>query len=231
MILPHALLAVHLRHDALAGPQLGDENVVMHGLHLPESLQLVPLRHPLEAVTVHVARVRRIRVAAPARVALVLLVLLGSRPAQHVHTKHRGVGVRHGVLVAAVHLRQVVRVQLDGHEAQAVRQHLVVDDAGVIQDVHLLDGHGRHLGQHDAPQRICQGHVGAHQVEHDALVDSALAASAGPRRSAPAARPPQCHTPGRDSSDRSFALQKALSCHRRLLKNERFALRMDCQDR
>jgi hypothetical protein len=51
------------------------------------------------------------------------------------------------------------------HEAEAVREHLVLHDRRVVVEEDVLDGDGRHVGHHDAPEGVGDGRVDADERE------------------------------------------------------------------
>ncbi len=63
------------------------------------------------------------------------------------------------------HELELARIGLHRNEAEAVREHLVLNDARVVVHVHALDGHRRNLGDHDAAQRVRDWRVDADEVE------------------------------------------------------------------
>jgi hypothetical protein len=78
-----------------------------------------------------------------------------------------------GLLVVREGL-ELARVHAQRHEAKAVGQYLILNDRRVVPDVYVLDGHGGHLGQQDAAQRVGDGSVHADEVEHDLFIRQAL---------------------------------------------------------
>lgn len=55
-------------------------------------------------------------------------------------------------------------------EAEAVGNELVIEDGGVGLEVDEVDGHRRHLGEHNPPERVGHAPVGAAELELDELV-------------------------------------------------------------
>ena len=51
-----------------------------------------------------------------------------------------------------------------------MREDLVLDYAGVVHHVHLLDGHGGNLGDEDAAERVGDGWGDAAHLEHHLLI-------------------------------------------------------------
>ena len=87
--------------------------------------------------------------------------------AGHVHLEHDRVALARR-LVGAAPLEQR-GVEHERHEAEAVRQHLVLHDRRVVDEEDVLDRDGRHLGDEDAAQRVGDGGVDADEVEREAL--------------------------------------------------------------
>lgn len=59
------------------------------------------------------------------------------------------------------------RIHLDRDEAEAVRQHFVLDDGRVVVDPHVFDGHRRDLGEENAAQCVGKGSVHADEIKHE----------------------------------------------------------------
>lgn len=164
---------VHVRHELnlLAGPQLRDQDVRVHGLDglvAGENLGLLADGQEPE--------VRGVDVGVVEELARVLLAWVGVGPARAldveldldrvvVHAVLEGVLVRAGLLVPLHELVQPVLAALERDEAQPVAEDLVLDDARVVVHPDVLDGEGRDLGDHDAPEGVCDGGVEPDEAE------------------------------------------------------------------
>lgn len=71
------------------------------------------------------------------------------------------------------HELELARIRLHRNEAEAVREHLVLNDARVVVHVHALDGHRRYLGDHDAAQRVRDRRVDTDEVELEIVLQQA----------------------------------------------------------
>lgn len=101
----------------------------------------------------------------------VLFVRLGVKPLCAVSARSRGKKTKAGVPTSVpLHLQHSLTVAHDGNEPQSVRQHLVLDYRGVVEDVAVLDGERVHLGHHDAAERIRNRSVDMLQVEFRAVL-------------------------------------------------------------
>lgn len=163
-----ALVHVHVELDALAGPQLGDEDVGVDGADgvlAGEELDLAAGRNELNVLCVDARVVEglcRVRLAGGGvRVA-------GALDAQ---AQLDGVVVE-GALAAllglAIPLQELVQalgVSGEGNEAEAVGEDLVLDHRGIVLNVDVLDGDGGDLGDEGTAEGVCNGGVDADEGE------------------------------------------------------------------
>lgn len=152
MISTNSLDSMTTGLDLLSRAHFGHENVVMNhpGWIIPELFFLSLGRHPFEGLRVNGAlmieligfRGRRRGIA-----------VLRARDVQIEDDVSGRIGLRLlitiNVLIDADHLRQwhfeESRINFKGQEAQAMTENLVLDDARVLIEVDLLEGHCWHL--------------------------------------------------------------------------------------
>ena len=147
-----ALVHVHGQVDGLVGAQLGDEDVRVDGGDGVVTAKVLDL--VADGLKDYVARVD-----VGVVVGLVGVVLVGrgvpvdgagdvEREADRVPVEAVGVGVLAvvGLLVPLEVVVQALTATLEGDEAQAVGEDLVLDDRRVVLDVDILNGEGGNLG-------------------------------------------------------------------------------------
>src|SRR5271157_1211559 len=61
------------------------------------------------------------------------------------------------------------QVCLDGEHAKPVGKDLIIEDRGILENHHVINCHGRHLGDAEAPDRIGVGAVHTLQLETDGV--------------------------------------------------------------
>ena len=92
-----------------------------------------------------------------------------------------------GVLVRALLPISVLhqpRIHGEWHQAHAVREDLVLQRTAVVRHPHVLHGNARQLGDEDAPERVGDAHVNAHEVEGHLLAAELLDVDAAARAEA-----------------------------------------------
>lgn len=166
-----ALVHVHGQVDGLLGPHLGDEDVrVDGGDGVGAGKVLFLLAHGRKD---NVAGVDVRVVVGLGRVRLVGRGVLVGR-ARHVELEaHRVVVEAAGVVVLGVggllvpleEVLQALAAALERDQAQAVRQHLVLDHRGVVLDEDVLNRQRRDLGNEDAAECVGEGGVEADERE------------------------------------------------------------------
>lgn len=164
-----ALVHVHGQVDGLAGPQLGDKDVRVgraDGVFPRKVLGLLARGHEDDVFGVDV----RVAVGlegvvfrrGSVRVNGALDIELEANRVPVEAARVRVLAGR-GLLVPLEELVEALAPALEGHEAQAVGEHLVLDDRGIVLDVDVLDGEGGDLGQQDAAEGVGDGGVDAYE--------------------------------------------------------------------
>ena len=166
-----ALVHVHGELDGLARPHLGDQDVRVHrgdGVVAREVARLVALRVEDDVAGVDVRVVVQLgRIVLTGGSLLVLGAFDVERQAHRVEVE----GGREGVLARLrgppplEELAEALLATLEGDEAKAVRQDLILNDGGVVLNKDLLNGESGYLGDQYAPKGIGDGGVDADQRE------------------------------------------------------------------
>jgi hypothetical protein len=167
VVLAHALDGVQRDLDALPGAQLREDDVRVRrrGRVLAEDLGLLARGLPRE-----VARAQLVVVVQQIGVGRVLRrVLLPC--ALELEVEDEGVAVG-GLVLGDAHVHGL-GVDVEGDEADALREDLVDDDRGVVVDVDVLYAYCGDLCDDDAPERVGDGGVDADEVKVDRAVGDA----------------------------------------------------------
>mmetsp|Transcript_19951 Transcript_19951/g.64776 ORF Transcript_19951/g.64776 Transcript_19951/m.64776 type:complete len:424 (+) Transcript_19951:114-1385(+) len=177
------LLTPGLQLDVLTRPQLGDQDVVVDwpNRRVAEPLLLPPLLYPHQRAR---QNPRVDHLVGPARTAALPACAAAAcgppgaateslRPLT-LDIQAEGDDVVLVVILLPHALSEEPGVCLDRDEPKAVRQHLVLRHRRVVQHEHLVDGHRRHIGKQDAPERVSYGGINPDDVKDDLLLIQAL---------------------------------------------------------
>lgn len=166
-----ALVHVHGQVDGLLGPQLGDEDVWVDGpdgVLAAKVLGLPARRHKDNVLCVDVRVVVRLeRVVFRRRGVLVDGACDVELEAHRVPVEAVCVLVLAGgrLLVPFQKVVDALAAAVEGHEAQSVGEHLILDDGGVVLYEDVFDGEGWDLGDEDAAEGVCERGVDADEGE------------------------------------------------------------------
>lgn len=166
-----ALVHVHGQVNGLLGPHLGDENVRVDGANGVGTGKV-----PLLLAHGHKDNVPGVDVRVVVRLGRVRLVAVGVLVggARHVELEaHRVVVEAAGVVVLGVggllvpleEVLQALAATLEGDQAQAVRQHLVLDHRRVVLDEDVFNRQRGNLGNENAAKGVGDGGIEADERE------------------------------------------------------------------
>mmetsp|Transcript_12794 Transcript_12794/g.27686 ORF Transcript_12794/g.27686 Transcript_12794/m.27686 type:complete len:227 (-) Transcript_12794:154-834(-) len=159
MLLANALDRMGLQQDALTWAQLSQQDVRVHGPRLGGGVGAKHVRLALGKAAAGLLR-HLTALGQPLHVAGQNF-FIDDAPvdplARNVQLEHQRV-LLPGRLLRALVLKQV-GPHPQGHQAQPVRQHLVLDDGGVVHHEDVLNGNGGHLRNQDAAQCVGNGGV------------------------------------------------------------------------
>lgn len=174
VVLADALHGVHGQSDSLARAHLDDQNVWVccaDRLCGVEHLVLLAQRRPDKVFRVdRVVVVQLVRVGFAGDCALQPTLLPG---ALNVQVQNCAIEVRGsaraffvvGRLDVPLHPVEALGVAAQGNQAQAVGEHFVLDDGGVLVDEDIFNGKGGDFGEQDAAEGVCDRGVYAREGE------------------------------------------------------------------
>ncbi len=165
MVFTNALDRMHVYLDLLSRTKLGQDDVGIgwRGRVVAEQGGLFSFRTPYQM------RGEEFRVYVEILGLCCTGAGLGVASAFELDVEDYGVVVGGRVVARGAHLHGFW-VHIEGNEADALRKDFVLDDGGVVPDVDVLDGHGRHLSDHDPAECIGDGGVDADEVKIDGSI-------------------------------------------------------------
>lgn len=171
MVCADALVHVHGQVDGLLGPQLGDEDVWVDGpdgVFAAEILGLPARRRKDNVLCVDVRVVICLeRVVFRRRGVLVDGACDVELEAHRVPVEAVCVLVLADcwLLVPFQEVVDALAAAVEGHEAQSVGEHLILNDGGVVLYEDVFDGERWDLGDEDAAEGVCERGVDADEGE------------------------------------------------------------------